>query len=308
MEVAQTTDTRSGATQGQQLVRVSLVVNTLNEERNIAACIRSVGVFADEVVICDMHSEDRTRKVAESLGARVVLHKREPFVERARRFAVEQAQGEWILLLDADERTTPDLLNELRVLMDRDDINVVRLKWVFLFMGRFLKHGVYSSPALFRFFRRSKYLEAAPPDSEATLHIERPETLRAIPGQIVAKERFIHLAYPTLDKYVRKTLQRYSIHEAIGRYEKKGERPSLWRLIYWPTRAFVASFFYRLGFLDGIQGLIASVVWAHFRFLVAAHLYDLDAKRTDDDPWVGIVAPPKGQDVSMEERPEWVSS
>ena len=308
IEITQPTHTGPEVVQGQRPIRVSLVINTLNEERNIAACIQSVGDLVDEVVICDMHSEDHTREVAESLGARVVLHKREPFVERARRFAVEQAQGDWVLLLDADERATPELLTELRTLIERGDINVVQLKWTFLFMGRFLKHGAYSATTLLRLFRRNKYLEAAIPDSEVTLHPGRPEPLRAIPGQIVAKERFIHLAYPTLDKYVRKTLQHYSIHEAIGRYEKQGDCPSLWRLIYWPTRAFVASFFYRLGFLDGVQGLIASVVWAHLRFLVAAHLYDLDAKRTDDDPWVGIVAPPEGYDVSSEKPPERMNS
>ncbi len=300
MEIAQTIDTKPGTTQGQQPVHVSLVINTLNEEENIAGCIQSVGGFADEVVICDMHSEDRTREVAESLGARVVLHRREPFVERARRFAVEQARGEWVLLLDADERATSALMAELRALSKRSEINVVPLKWRFLFMGRFLRHGAYSATTLLRFFRRDKYLEAAPPDAEATLHTGRPEALASIPGQVVAKERFIHLAYPTLDKYVRKTLQYYSIHEAIGRYEKRGERPNLWSLVYRPTRAFIASFFYRLGFLDGIQGLIASVMWAHLRFLVAAHLYDLDAGRTDDDPWVGIVALPKGYDVGIE--------
>jgi (heptosyl)LPS beta-1,4-glucosyltransferase len=275
------------------MIKVSLVINTLNEEANLADCIQSVGDFADEVVICDMYSEDHTRELAESLGARVVLHKLEPFVERARRFAVEQAQGEWILLMDADERMTPDLLGELRALMDRNDINVVQLKMIFLFMGKLLKHGVYSTPALFRFFRRSKYLEAAPPDSEATLHTGTPETLRAIPGQIIAKERFIHLGYPTLDKYVYKTLKHYSIHEAIGRYKKRGERPSLWHLLYRPTKAFVGSYFYRLGFLDGIQGFIVSVVWAFYRFLVVAHLYDLEADRTD---------------ASMEEKKEWVGS
>jgi hypothetical protein len=88
-------------------------------------------------------------------------------------------------------------------------------------------------------------------------------------------------------------LKHYSIFEAIGRHTKWGERPSLWHLIYRPTKAFVGSYFYRLGFLDGIQGFIVSVVWALYRFLVVAHLYDLEAGRTD---------------VSMEEKKERVGS
>ena len=279
---------------------ISLVVNTLNEEKNIGACIRSVGRFADEVVVCDMHSEDRTCEIASGLGARIVHHAREPYVERARRFAVEQARGEWVLLLDADERMTPELLAELRTLLKRRDVNVVQLRMSFLFMGRFLRYGAYSATTLCRLFWRQKYLDATGPDSEATLHIERQDALRAIPGQILARKRFIHLAYPTLDKYVRKTLQYYSIHEAIGRYEKKGEQPTFWRLIYWPSRAFFGSYFFRLGFLDGIQGLIASVVWALLRFLVAAHLYDLRAQREDSAPWKGVVNIPKGYDFDID--------
>jgi (heptosyl)LPS beta-1,4-glucosyltransferase len=280
-EVTQTPG--SETLQGQRPIRVSLVINTLNEEKNIAACIQSVGDFADEVVVCDMYSGDLTCEIAESLGARVVMHKREPYVEKARYFAIEQARGEWILLLDADERTTPELLAELNTLMNRNDVNVVLLRWRFLFMGRFLKYGAWSATTLYRFFKRSKYLEVTPPDSDATLHTGRPETLRTIAGQVVARQRFIHLAYPTLDKYVRKTLHYYSIHEARDRYEILGERPNLWRLVYWPTRAFIASYIFRLGFLDGIQGLIASLMWAQLRFLVAAHLYDLESRRTDDE-------------------------
>lgn len=289
------------AVQGKQLVRVSLVVITLNEEKNIAACIRSVGDFADEVLVCDMYSKDRTREIAEKLGARV-LCKRERHVEGARPFAAEQACGEWVFFLDADERATTELLAELRTLISLKNIEMIRLRWAFLFMGKLLQRGAYGVTAAPRVVRRSSYLETAKRNvGIASMHTDQQiSALRSIPNQVIARARLIHLAYPTLEKYARKTLHQYSIHEARERYELDGKRPSLWRLIYRPTRAFVASFFYRLGFLDGIQGFIASVVWAHYGFLSEAHLYDLEAGRTDDDPWVGIVAMPKGYDVGIE--------
>lgn len=298
--VGAATSRKTYANDGRKPARVSLVINTLNEEKNIVPCILSVGDFADEVIVCDMHSSDRTCELAKSLGARVVMHRVEPFVEKARRFAVEQASGEWILLLDADERATPGLLGELKTFIERDEVNVVLLRWTFLFMGRFLRHGAYSAATLFRFFRRARYLEAAPPDIEATLHTGRPAALSRITGQFVASERFIHLAYPTLDKYVRKTLRQYSLQEATDRYRVLGERPNLLKLLYWPTRAFFASYFFRLGFLDGIQGLISSIVWSHMRFVVLAHLYDLEAGRADESPWTGLVAAPVGYGVEFE--------
>ena len=70
---------------------ISVVINTLNEENNIGACIESVQGFADEIVVCDMYSDDRTVEIAESYGAKVVFHERVGFVEPARFFAISQA-------------------------------------------------------------------------------------------------------------------------------------------------------------------------------------------------------------------------
>jgi glycosyltransferase involved in cell wall biosynthesis len=282
-------------------VRISLVINTLNEERNIAACIRSVGDFADEVVVVDMHSEDQTREIAAGMGAEVILHKREPYVEKARRFAVEQARGEWILLLDADERAPQPLLDELQAWMQDENVNVVQLRMTQLFMGRLLRHGAYSAATLFRFFRRDKYLAVAPQDSEATIHTGRPIGLATMPGQVVAKQPYIHVAYPTLASYSRKWLEGYAFYEAEGWY-KKGVGPSPFRLIFSPVIAFVGSYLYRLGFLDGVEGFMSSILWAMSRFLVQAHLYDFAANRRDNSPWAGIVALPKTRGKDIEGR------
>jgi glycosyltransferase involved in cell wall biosynthesis len=262
-------------------IRVSLVINTKNEEQNIAACIVSAGKLPDEIIVCDMYSTDRTREIAESLAARVVLHKPEPIVEKARRFAIEQAKGEWIMLLDADEQATPALLDELRTFLQRDDVNVVWVRWRFLFMGKFLSHtsmSIVRKPVL---FRRKSYLDKAPSDEECGLHKGSWRTLRELPGQIIARERFMHYAYPTLDKYVSKTLQYYSAHDALGRFSD-GQRPSWLKLILWPLRVFFGSYVLQKGFLDGIEGFIFSVVFAIHRFLIIAHMYDLQAGRVGD--------------------------
>src|SRR5688500_8186807 len=87
---------------------ISVIINTLNEEANIAACVESVR-WAEDVVVVDMHSEDRTAALAESLGCRVFLHERTGYVEPARNFAIAQARHDWVLVLDADERASKAL-------------------------------------------------------------------------------------------------------------------------------------------------------------------------------------------------------
>src|SRR5687767_6118218 len=88
--------------------KVSVIINTLNEEANLPGCLDSVR-WADEVVLVDMHSEDRTLTIAEEFGCRVFLHERTGYVEPARNFAIAQAQHDWLLVLDADERVSPGL-------------------------------------------------------------------------------------------------------------------------------------------------------------------------------------------------------
>ena len=260
---------------------VSLVINTLNEEANIAACIQSVQGFADEVVVCDMYSNDRTREIAEACGARVVLHRREPFVERARRFVVEQTTGEWVLLLDADERATPELTSELREWMQREDVNMVNIRWLHVFMGRPLRHTHYAVAGFHRFFRRDQYLAVMPRDEDARVHSGYHRDLDEIPGQVLANERFIHLAYPTLVRYAYKTLCYYGYHEADGRFSI-GQRATVSQLVMEPVKAFVASYVLHRGFLDGVEGFIACVTYAMYRFLVIGNQFDLQAGRTGD--------------------------
>ena len=263
-------------------VRVSLVIHTLNEEENIADCIASVGDFADEVLVCDMHSDDRTREIAESLGARVLLHKREPSVDTARPFAIQHARGEWIFTLDADERATPELLTELETHMQRDDIDAVMIRWRHMFMGKMLPHTNLSYMHFRRFFRRAAYLEHYQLIEQTKIFGDSLPSFPEPSRRAFARERFIHLAYPTLDKYTYKTLHNYSLLQA-KRLFNDGMRPSISKLVAWPLRRFVGSYLLRLGFLDGVEGFIQSVVLAMFWFLVMAHLYDLEAGRIQGD-------------------------
>jgi len=256
---------------------VSLVINTYNEENHIAECIKSTGDLPDEITVCDMYSTDRTREVAESLGAKVTLHRKEPFVEKARRVAIEQARGEWILLLDADERTTPELLDELSMFIDQNDVNAVSVRWRFLFMNKFLSYTSAAHVWKPILFRRISYLQVAPLDKDCDLRKGNFDTLLQLPGQVRVKERIIHFAYPNLDKYVEKTVHRCS-HYFAQEWIADGGRPNFTMLVIRPVRTFLISFFLRQGYKDGIRGFIFSVLYSVHYFLIASYMYDLEEK------------------------------
>src|SRR5688500_11736752 len=97
--------------------KVSVIINTLNEETNLPDCLESVR-WADEVVLVDMHSDDRTMAIAGEFGCRMFSHERTGYVEPARNFAITQAQHDWLLVLDADERVSPGLAQWIKENLD----------------------------------------------------------------------------------------------------------------------------------------------------------------------------------------------
>jgi glycosyltransferase involved in cell wall biosynthesis len=146
-------------------MKISVVINTLNEEKNIERAIKSVE-FADEIIVCDMHSDDNTVILAKKLGAKIIFHKRTGFVEPARNFAISKAAGEWILILDADEEVPEGLAKKLKQIMDEESVatfveiprkNMIFGKWMLAAEEHLaLIHHHYTSVAQF-VERNSRY-------------------------------------------------------------------------------------------------------------------------------------------------------
>jgi len=246
--------------------RISVVINTLNEASNIEACIQSVKEFGDEILVCDMYSDDDTVSLAKKLGARIVYHQRtNGFVEPARYKAIKQARYEWVLVIDADERLTPQLSKHLRSIVQSNNTDVVIMGILFYYFGKFIYHGGFYGVAFPRFFRRRIYLKTYS-DTDEAVH----ENFRSLARASVRKTRLppdvylIHWAYPTVESYFRKTICFYARVEAHQRY-RQGYRFSLIKFFYEPAKEVVARFIYRAGFLDGIHGIILVSLFVLYR-------------------------------------------
>ncbi len=133
---------------------MSLVINTLNEEGNIISAIRSVGGFADEVVVVDMNSDDSTVSLAKKAGARVFNYPRVGYVEPARNFAIDKAEGDWIFILDADERANPKLIAKLKKLMIDEKPDYVLIPRKNVIFGKWIKNSRWWPDYNVRFFRK----------------------------------------------------------------------------------------------------------------------------------------------------------
>ncbi|MEK6715531.1 MAG: glycosyltransferase family 2 protein [Candidatus Omnitrophota bacterium] len=247
-------------------VSISLVVSTLNEEHNIADCIRSAQELVNEVIVVDMHSDDRTVEIAGSLGATVHLVERRPFVDPTRNFAIAQATGNWILLLDADERLTPKLATELRIIAEKDQADVVTIQFDTYMFGRHIRYSGWQEERHRRFFKKG-FLEY--PDREIHANpiiIGRQLILDGNKGKIQ------HFNFQDLRDFI-KTINDYTDGESL-QLLRSGVKITPLRGAYWGLLHFCRRYLKMRGYKDGMYGFILSVFMGFYWFLAFSKAWE----------------------------------
>lgn len=245
----------SGSAQTARPVRLSAVLITRNEEGNLAACLASLAGLADEIVILDSESTDGTVRIGEAAGARVVRHRFAGF-GAAKQRALDLAQGSWVLSVDADERVTPALAEEIRrVLASEPSVNGFLVRRDVFFLGRRLRFGGMGNDWVLRLFRHAGARFSESPVHE---HVEipgRPARLRAT---------LEHHAYRTLAEHVEK-MNRYTDIQAQMK-SARGVRYRSWMWVRLPWEVF-ARCVLRLGLLDGTAGVLFATMSAYSSWL-----------------------------------------
>lgn len=251
------------------MAKISAVINTRNEEKNLPRAIASVKNFADEIVVVDMESTDKTVEVAKKYQARIFEHKYVGYVEPARNFAIKKASGDWILIIDADEELNPDLAAKLRKITEskksKDFYRVARRNIVF---GRWLKHSRWWPDYNIRFFKKG-----AVSWSEVIHSV--PET-RGKGFDLAAKESYAitHHHYESIEQFVER-LNRYTTEHAKLR-KKDGYKFSWKDLIRKPAEEFMSRYFFGQGYKDGVHGLAVSFLQAFSELVLYLKLWQME--------------------------------
>jgi len=243
-------------------VSVSLI--TLNEEHNLRDCLDSV-TWAGEIVVVDSFSSDRTVEIAKEYTDKV-YQRRWTGINDQRNFALSKATRPWVLCIDADERVSPELRDEIgRVLASPDGpvcgYMVPRLNYYF---GRWMKHGGWYPNLRLRLFRRDRCRFGDNDPHDLVLLDGPTKTLR---GDL------LHYSFESFEDQIERT-NRYSEERAQVMY-RKGVRLVVPRMIASPLANFVKAYMLQLGLLDGRQGFIAAVMSSFHAFLKYAKLYEL---------------------------------
>ncbi|MGB6742171.1 MAG: glycosyltransferase family 2 protein [Terracidiphilus sp.] len=244
---------------------LTVAIVTLNEAANLPRTLASVR-FANEIVVLDSGSTDATVEIAEGAGARLFEEPWKGFA-RQKNSAIAHATGDWVLSLDADESVSSELASEIEVLLaGTPEFGAYRIPRLNHFLGRPLRHGGYWPDPKLRLFRRGMARFEDRPVHE-TIKADCPV------GQL--KGPLIHRCYPTLDEYI-EHMNRYSSIGAelltrSGR-DSRSLPAFLWNAIANPAATFVYNYIFRLGFLDGREGLLQHLnhsVYIHWKFVKA---------------------------------------
>lgn len=250
------------------MTKISVVINTLNEEANIKRVIASVP-WADEILVCDMYSDDKTVEIAKKLGAKVVYHKKVGFVEPARNFALSKASGDWILILDADEEIPDTLAKRLKEIAQKmKQVMVVLIPRKNIIFGKWMKASMWWPDHQVRFFKAGQVRWRNEIHSKPGLF---GESLMLEPEE---KWAIIHHNYNSLSQYLDR-MNRYTAIEAKelvdGGYKFRWED-----LIQKPLSEFLSRFFANSGYKDGLHGLALSLLQAASFLTVYLKVWETD--------------------------------
>lgn len=250
------------------MTRISAVINTRNEECNIRFCLESVK-WCDEIIVVDMESEDGTVPIAREYTDKIYTHEKVLAFDIARKYAVEKASGDWILLIDADELVPQSLSGKLREIARSDGADVVYIPFKTYIMGKWIAHTGWWPDYHPRFFKRGAIRFAE------TVHayMKVPDTARKIHLPRLPQCAVAHFAYLDSAHFVTK-LNRYTTIEAQHLYDNN-TCFSLFRTFAQSGKEFVLRYFIHQGYKDGYRGFFLSLMMAFYRALSHIKLWEI---------------------------------
>ncbi len=247
------------------MAKLSVVIICFNEEAILEKCLSAVE-WADEIVVVDSFSTDRTLEIARNYTTRVYQNEWQGYA-RQKALALHHASHPWILSLDADEVVSPELADEIRSLLAGEpDLAGYRVPRMAFYLGRFLRHCWYPDFKV-RLFQKSlgRWSEH---EVHETVLLEGPSGKMNNP--------LFHYSFPSIRDHLQ-TIQEYTTLGAES-LARSGRTFSLARLLGSPLFMFLQQYVGKRGFLDGIPGLVASVLSGYHEFVKYAKLYELTKK------------------------------
>jgi glycosyltransferase involved in cell wall biosynthesis len=241
---------------------LSVTIITKNEEARLRRCLESVA-WADEIVVLDAGSDDRTVEIARAFTDHVVVHSWEGFA-RQKNLALERATRDWVLSLDADEVVSPELRDAIvEVLRSDVPVDAYAVPRRNIFWGRWVRHGRLYPDWQVRLFRRGRgrFVERDVHES-----VEVDGTIARLPSPL------IHESYRDVADFIERTNRYTSL--AAAEWVRQGHRAGLADLVVRPAGRFFSMYVLHGGFLDGWRGFLLAALYAYYVLIRSAKIWE----------------------------------
>ncbi len=255
--------TSAAACASEQIANLSVIIIAKNEERNIAECLKSVS-FASEVIVVDTGSTDRTVEIARDHGARVEHAGWEGF-GLAKGRALKYATREWALSLDADERVSDALAQEIQKATAQSAIDGFEIPRLTNFVGSWIRHSGWYPDYVLRLFKRGRG-RFSPAQVHERVILSGPSAR--------LKHHLLHYSYRSIEDYVSR-MNRYTSLAARELFEN-GKRFSWWQPLLKPPAIVFKRYILKFGFLDGRAGAEIAILSAVYVFLKYSKLHQIE--------------------------------
>ncbi|MDA3890254.1 MAG: glycosyltransferase family 2 protein [Salinivirgaceae bacterium] len=228
------------------MIKLSVVIITFNEEKNIERCLNSVIDVADEIIVVDSFSTDKTKEICNSFNIRFLENKFDGYIQQ-RNFAAQQAKYDYVLSLDADESLSNRLKNSIGKVKQQFTADAFYFNRLNNYCGKWIKHsGWYPDKKLRLWDRRKGKLGGQNPHDRLIMK----------PGSIVKKLKgdLYHNTFSSIQEHISQII-RFTDIAALSAY-KRGRRASIAKILLYPPWKFIRDYFFNAGFLDGYYGFV----------------------------------------------------
>lgn len=235
--------------------KISAVILTKNEEKNIKECVECL-TFCEEIIVIDDYSDDDTVRTAESSGAKVYRRKLNSDFAGQRNFALDKCSNEWIFFVDADERITKELADEILASnFQTSQYTGFYIRREDIIWGKSLKHGEFGKISLLRLAKKNggKWKRA----------VHEYWDIKGKKGLL--KNPISHYPHQTLREFITDINFQSSLHADANLNE--GKRANLLKIVSFPKLKFIKNWIIKRGFLDGTEGFVAALIMSFHSFL-----------------------------------------
>jgi glycosyltransferase involved in cell wall biosynthesis len=239
------------------MVKISVVIITLNEEKNIERCLSSVKEIADEIVVLDSFSTDRTKEICEQYGVKFYEQTFAGYVAQ-KNDVIKLASSDYVLSLDADEALSPELLKSITEVKQNWDADAYTFNRLNNYCGKWIKHSGWYPDRKIRLFDR-RLGEWTGEKVHEKLEVKPSAKQKHLIGDL------LHYTFYTIDQHVH-TQNKYSGYSA-EELLKRGKRISWIKITFNPFWKFIRSYFFQGGFRDGFPGFVVCINTAYTTFL-----------------------------------------